>query len=188
MKHIKLFEELFEGDLKIHDIQKYVDLPSYRIGFSPVSDAAVKKYKQNLYFFEDLNKNLRNGTKLDDAQKVVRNGLEDAISINKLKHDIIVYRIVDMEDYPMPKKDGIISNLGFISTSADKTYLEENIENYEEPLIITLKIPSGTPFLKFKNDFESEILFGKEHSIKYLDDCEEPDDFEEYAKINAILI
>ena len=186
VNYIKTFNQLFE------------DLSSLRYGhpgeFEPVIQVDLNKYKRNPSFFDTVNSELRSGKEedLDRVHRMFCNNMDEAIKNKKTKDEIEVYRIVDMDEepinerpYPKPKSGSKLTDPGYMSTSIDMDYLESQTENYEDPLIITIKVPAGTPYYMFsKDDFESEILFGRNHTLTYTSD---PSKKAGYTVVNATM-
>ncbi len=125
----------------------------------------LMRYKQNYFAFADLNQSFRDGTPLSDSNKRMRNAIEMAMYNHTTVQEMQVFRIVDLEDYPEPT--GHLTELGFMSTSCDLQYLVENLENYDSPLIIGISVPQGVEYVKFPNDFESEVLFERGLTLQY---------------------
>lgn len=146
-------------------------------------DESLRRYKQNLFYFESINTALRKAKQQKDNLEKVGLRYEDEVFVasldmhigeNKLGKDISVFRIIDAERMPFEIKHGTkYKEYGFLSTSFDLNYLIENIDNYEIPIILEISVPKGTEFYKFANDFESEILFGRGHTVSVLNDTYE---------------
>ena len=114
-----------------------------------------------------MNNALRLEYTLDEIKVKMVKALDETLSYTKLDNSIVVYRIVDLDDYPEPSKGTDITDKAYLSTSVDISYLLENLENYEDPLIIKINIPSNTNYIKFPNDFESELVFPRGSTLKY---------------------
>lgn len=141
------------------------------ISKQPIIAAEINslKYYSN-HGYEAINKYLRSGHIQDVDEEILKrkiNFIDDTIKRNQTKEEGIVYRIVERGDFLNKDK---FQEKAFLSTSLDKNYLEEQNENYDEPVIITIKVPKGINFTqtKFHDDFESEILFERNLTLKKL--------------------
>lgn len=120
---------------------------------SPVEKRALHRYVN--FGYEDINKALRAGTGESDVVSV----LDSLIAKHKTPEHCVVYRIVEKDSL----FDRSFTELAFLSTSTDIEYLQEQETNYEDPVILKIQVPAGTPYARTKeswdDDFESEILF-----------------------------
>lgn len=141
-------------------------------GLSDIEKHAIKKYTYNSgdkkpnRFFERLNAMLRGDLPEDERLREYANTISKAIKKNKLQHDIICYRNLDINIYKDFDIGDILEEAQFISTSVVES------SALSKPYKVTLYVPKGSPcaYIESISKFpkQNELLFDKGCKFKVL--------------------
>jgi len=174
---IKLSSE--EEEKHINDVIKSTDewlenngpdLPEEEISDEdsfPITDVSSDERKvlnsYRNYGYETINKFLRfgNSESLSQHKDMIEfriATIDDVIERNHSLSDGVVYRIVEDEGFLKSS----FTEPAFLSTSFDHSYIDSQTENYENPEILVIHVPKGTPYARVAehamDDFEGEVL------------------------------
>lgn len=143
--------------------------PEAYVPYHDISTSEKRALTRYVNFgYEDLNKDLRAG-KADSEQ--VR-ALDALIAKQQTPEDCLVFRIVENDGL----FDGSFTERAFLSTSTDLGYVQSQESNYEDPVILEIHVPAGTPYARtresWEDDFESEVLFPRGCRLEKTGDLE----------------
>lgn len=141
-------------------------------GLTKEERRAIRKYTYNSgdkkpnRFFERLNAMLRGDLPEDERLREYANTISKAIKKNKLQHDIICYRNLDINIYKDFDKGDILEEAQFISTSVVES------SALSKPYKVTLYVPKGSScaYIESISKFpkQNELLLDKGCKFKVL--------------------
>ena len=141
-------------------ITPYEKFKSTRL--QPEQQKIIQRYKN--WGYDAINSFLRYGEKStsDNIENIIQ--IFDSCFKQETHEKVYVLRIVEKEDI-----ENEYFEKAYLSTSTSLEYIEENIDNFEDALIMHIEIPAGIKYVKplvYFEDFEKEIIFQRNLKLK----------------------